>query len=124
MLGSQIVEDTIEDHLSKEELISRADFTRYSTLLLDDVFAGGEPESTKSPLATFEFVEMHDAVGGLDLLLHCSNVGLNELLGGVLVVQGGKLGVVVERVGKKSGFENFNFLGWEANIVIRWAVST
>lgn len=110
LLRRQIVKDTVEDHLGQQQLISRADLARDTTLLLDDIIVGGEAESTERTLAVLELVEVHDRVRGLDLLLDGADLSLESLLGRVLLVEGGEVGVRVQRVGHEAGFENLDFL--------------
>lgn len=110
LLRREVVEHAVEDHLRKKQLVARTNLARHTSLLLDDVLGRREAQSSKRTLAALELVEVHDAVRRLNLLLDGANLGLDFLLRGVLVVESGELGVVMEGVGEEAGFEDLDFL--------------
>lgn len=110
LLRREVVEHAVEDHLRKKQLVARTNLARHTSLLLDDVLGRREAQSSERTLAALELVEVHDAVRRLNLLLDGANLGLDFLLRGVLVVESGELGVVMEGVGEEAGFEDLDFL--------------
>jgi hypothetical protein len=116
LLGGEGIEDAVEDHLSKEELIAGADLARDTALEGDDVLGGAKVEATEATLAVLELVEVHDALSRRDALLQVADpIGLG-LLQGVLIVELGQAFGVVQGALQQSSFERLNFLRARASL--------
>lgn len=110
MLRRQIIEDSAKDHLRQKQLITTADLASDPALLFDNVLVRREAQTTKNAFAVPQFVEMHDRMRALDLLLRRAHLHLQFLLLRVLTIQRRKVRVGVKGVRDEAGLEDLDLL--------------
>lgn len=110
MLGSHVIEETVEKKFAEHQLIATADFTGNPGLKLDNFRFVDKPKSTEHSLATLELLELHGGHGFLKLILDLLDLRPQLHLLGVLFIQLRQPWRVVQGVRKKTGFENLDFL--------------
>lgn len=112
LLGGEVVEKPVEQKLTEHQLVARADFTGNPCLQLDDLCFVDEPESTEHSLAALELVQLHNGHCIVDFLLRLLDLSAQFHLFGVLLVQLRQPWRIVQRIGKQTGFKNFDFLSF------------
>lgn len=98
LLGSQVIEDTSEDHFRQQQLVSRTDLARDPSFLFDDSIVRRESQPPQCTRTVPQFVEVHDRVSSLNLLLRRADLEFEGLFRTVLVVEGREVRVRVKRV--------------------------